>query len=358
MVCHMVSDSWLLCVFWHNTLQCMPWIPRHRPSADGPQRSRDCWKKFRRSEEEYCVLPVRRLCTGYVHSRHKTVNPGLTKNAAGAVLGAVFGAVLSEFVWWPWTYWVQGILLFAYAASSFLILPFDEHNPAEGSSKPTFNFAGKITGVSGLILFNSAWNQASVVGWATPYTYILLIVGIFFFGAFVYIERNLAKHPLVLIRSLSKEATYALSMIACGWASFGIWLYYLWQMFLHLRHHSPLSAAAQQVPVVISGFCASLAVGFFLARTKAPFIMVAAMTCFLVGQMILATAPIDQKYWAQTFVTSVIMPWGMDMSFPCGTIILSNGMPREHQGIAASLGKLSLRPGDPFQKEADPPVCS
>jgi hypothetical protein len=31
------------------------------------------------------------------------------------------------------------------------------------------------------------------------------------------------------------------------------------------------------------------------------------------------------------------MPWGMDLSFPCGTIILSNAMPREHQGIAASL---------------------
>jgi hypothetical protein len=27
----------------------------------------------------------------------------------------------------------------------------------------------------------------------------------------------------------------------------------------------------------------------------------------------------------------------MDLSFPCGTIILSNAMPREHQGIAASL---------------------
>jgi hypothetical protein len=27
----------------------------------------------------------------------------------------------------------------------------------------------------------------------------------------------------------------------------------------------------------------------------------------------------------------------MDLSFPCGTIILSNAMPREHQGIAGSL---------------------
>lgn len=31
------------------------------------------------------------------------------------------------------------------------------------------------------------------------------------------------------------------------------------------------------------------------------------------------------------------MPWGMDMSFPSATIILSNAVSREHQGSAASL---------------------
>ena len=65
--------------------------------------------------------------------------------------------------------------------------------------------------------------------------------------------------------------------------------------------------------------------------------MVAAMACFLTGQILLATTPVSQTYWAQTFVSLVIMPWGMDMSFPAGTIILSNGIPREQQGIAASL---------------------
>lgn len=65
--------------------------------------------------------------------------------------------------------------------------------------------------------------------------------------------------------------------------------------------------------------------------------MVIAMCCFLAGQILIATTPVSQIYWAQTFVSLIIMPWGMDMSFPAGTIILSNGMPREHQGIAASL---------------------
>jgi MFS family permease len=68
--------------------------------------------------------------------------------------------------------------------------------------------------------------------------------------------------------------------------------------------------------------------------------------------------PIHQIYWAQTFVSVVsrfrptlhehvqsqvltsaqlIIAFGMDMSFPAATVIISNQMPPEHQGIAASL---------------------
>jgi predicted MFS family arabinose efflux permease len=42
-------------------------------------------------------------------------------------------------------------------------------------------------------------------------------------------------------------------------------------------------------------------------------------------------------YWAQTFVTTLIIPWGMDMSFPAGTLIMSNAVAKKHQGMAASL---------------------
>jgi hypothetical protein len=193
---------------------------------------------------------------------------------------------------------VMGIVLFAFTATSFLILPADENDLNMGSSKPSFDFTGTITGVVGLILFNFAWNQAGVVGWTTPYTYILLIVGIFFFAAFIYVEIYVAQYPLVPIKSLSKEAIYALSIIACGWSSFGIWVYYLWQLFLQIRHHSVLSSVAQSSPVAISGFLASLVVGCLLAKIKVAYIMVAAMACFLTGQILIATAPVSQTYWA------------------------------------------------------------
>ncbi|KAJ6178646.1 low affinity NH4+ transporter [Penicillium mononematosum] len=39
----------------------------------------------------------------------------------------------------------------------------------------------------------------------------------------------------------------------------------------------------------------------------------------------------------QTFVGIIALPWDMNSSFPAATIILSRAMPRQHQGLAASL---------------------
>lgn len=111
----------------------------------------------------------------------------LTTEITGALLGGVFAAILSQLVYWPWTYWVMAVVLFVYCGTSFLILPLDHLDPTEGS-KPIFDFAGTLTGVTGLILLNFAWNQDAVVGWHVPYTYALMIVGILFFAVFCYIE--------------------------------------------------------------------------------------------------------------------------------------------------------------------------
>jgi MFS family permease len=65
--------------------------------------------------------------------------------------------------------------------------------------------------------------------------------------------------------------------------------------------------------------------------------MCIALTFFTIGTILIMTAPVDQIYWAQTFLCTALIPWGMDMSFPAATLILSNSVKKEHQGIAASL---------------------
>lgn len=104
-----------------------------------------------------------------------------------------------------------------------------------------------------------------------------------------------------------------------------------------IRHETPLLVGAQYTPALVCGLLAAGVTGFMLTHTPVAFTMLIAMVAFFVGQVITATQPVHQVYWAQMFVAILIMPFGMDMSFPAGTVILSNHMPREHQGLAASL---------------------
>jgi|SRR5690242_7822312 len=94
---------------------------------------------------------------------------------------------------------------------------------------------------------------------------------------------------------------------------------------------------AQISPVTISGFVAAITTGHVISRIGPGWVMFISMCAFTIGSIIVATMPPHQIYWAQSFIVTLIIPWGMDMSFPAGTLIMSNAVPKRHQGMAASL---------------------
>ena len=196
---------------------------------------------------------------------------------------------------------------------------------------------GTVTGVAALVLFNFAWNMAPIVGWQTPYVIVCLVLGVSLVGVFFFVEIKHASAPLIPFDALRADVSFVLAMVACGWSCFGIWLYYLLQTLTVLQSASPLEIAAEFSPISVSGALAALCTGFLLHRFGPAYVMLGALTAFTTGAILSATLPIHQTYWAQVFVTTVIMPWGMDMSFPAATLILSNAVSREHQGVAASL---------------------
>ncbi|MCJ1297872.1 Low affinity NH4+ transporter [Hypocenomyce scalaris] len=255
---------------------------------------------------------------------------------SGFLLGAVFSSLLSERLWWPWAYWIMAIACCSCGISGSLLIP----EAPDGKTKPKgasqFDYLGSITGIAGLVSFNIAWNQAPVVGWGTPYVIVLLILGLISILAFFLVERRVAQ-PLLPLDALSGKVGFVLGCIVLGWSSFGIWIFYIWQFWEVERGLSPLLATARTLPIGVSGLVAAITTGFLLGRMRTSSIMVIALCAFVIGNVLLATAPINQTYWGQTFVSLIIMCWGMDMSFPAATITLSDLVSHEHQGIAASL---------------------
>ncbi|KAL2005158.1 hypothetical protein VTN00DRAFT_3008 [Thermoascus crustaceus] len=249
----------------------------------------------------------------------------------GFVLGALFASLLAELAWWPWAYWIMAILCALLAAVLLVVLP-DLRHPSECQS---FDYAGAISALVGLTLFNVALNQAPSAGWSLPYVILLLVLGIASGVLFFFIEQRV-RRPLIPVKQMSSESLYVLGCIALGWSSFGIWLFYPWEFLETLRRVSPLEATAQIVPGSITGLAAALMTGFLLGRVRKPYIMIAALLSFCAGNVILATMPVHQSYWLQAFWSVIIMPFGMDLSFPTATVIMSDLVPRSHQAVAAS----------------------
>ncbi|KAF2111442.1 major facilitator superfamily-domain-containing protein [Lophiotrema nucula] len=259
----------------------------------------------------------------------------------GATAGAVFAALLADLAWWPWSFWILSIVCVVVMVLAYIILP-DESVAApqlktSGRQRPNFDYWGSITGVSGLVLINFALNQAPLVRWTEPYIGSLLGVGVLLMVAFILVELYATEYPLIPIRGLQKDAIFALTCIFVGWSSHGIWAYYLYLFLEHLRGHSALLTAAETSPVAITGLLFAFSTVWLIKRFNVSFVMFISMTFFMVGALLLGTMPLHQTYWAQTFVSILIMPGAMNLSYPAASILMSSALPKEKQGIAASL---------------------
>nr|POE53625.1 drug resistance protein [Quercus suber] len=276
--------------------------------------------------------------------------PGSRKNMAfaafgatapgGSIVGAAFAGLLA-LAWWPWTFWAMAIALAGIAVAVQVVIPDPQVLPkAPRNFKELVNnldLVAATVGITALILFNFAWNQAPIVGWRSPYVIVCLILGVLMVPIFFYLELRVSPDPLIPFSVLNSTNAFVLACIACGWANFGVWVFYLWQILEVLRGASPLLASAYLSPLVIAGAIAAIMTGVLLGHLRAAWVMVIAMAAFLAGNLLIATLPPHQIYWAQIFVCACIAPIGMDMSFPAGTIYLSNSIEKERQGVAASL---------------------
>jgi hypothetical protein len=109
---------------------------------------------------------------------------------------------------------------------SIVILPSvplraDVHNLSQRERFHELDLLGATVGITAMILFNFAWNQAPGFGWGHPYIYVLLIIGILLFPVFFWVEIKVAKKPLIPFDVLSTDVSFVLTCIACGWAAFG-----------------------------------------------------------------------------------------------------------------------------------------
>ena len=258
----------------------------------------------------------------------------------GAYSGVLFGSLFAQLTWWPWMFFTSSIVCIILACLAHVILPAPK--PARSMISFTENvrkmdWLGAFTGIAALVVMNVAWNCAAAYGWHTQWIFMLLILGLILAAGFVLIETKIAEQPMLPFKILKIEVGFVLAAVGLGWASFGIWLYYTWQYLLLIRQNLPLEATAQFLPILPVGILATAITGHLLHKMRPAWILTMALAAFTTGSIFMLGVRIDQTYWSLTFLSLMIIPFGMDMSFPAATVIMSNAVPKDKQGIAGSL---------------------
>ncbi|KAH9239243.1 hypothetical protein K456DRAFT_1747033 [Colletotrichum gloeosporioides 23] len=245
--------------------------------------------------------------------------PGQRKDTAlslyssGAPLGFVIGSVMSSVFAvnfaWEWCFFVLAAVCFSAAGLSVLILP--QQDPRKecciNDIWVKLDFTGIILSTLGLALFSFAWNQAPAVGWRTPHIYFLLIIGVLLLAAFVYNETVVA-NPLVPLRIM--EA---------------------------VRDWDCLVASAAVVPMAVESLTVAFLLTYLTPGIEVYWAFLVSFIGFTSASVLVATAPLDQTYWANIFVSTLLLPLGIVMAGPLATILLRNSLPEDYRRVIGGL---------------------
>ncbi|EXJ86790.1 hypothetical protein A1O3_03744 [Capronia epimyces CBS 606.96] len=258
----------------------------------------------------------------------------------GAMTGLVFGSLFAM-AWWPWTFWSQAIgvaFVTGFAAWTIPDLPREKEEIRPLRQKlDRLDLPGGAAGVMALVLFNFAWNQAVVVTWREPYVYVCLILSFVFGTLFFYIEIHQARYPILPVAAFTSDISFVFACTAAGWATFGIWLFYAVRVALDIGGQTPIQVAAWFTPILVTGVASALAVGKIIGKVPASYIMAVGQLAFLVTSIIMAFRPPDSIYWTYFFFGTIIANIGMDTSLPAAIMIFASTVPRQYQGMGASI---------------------
>ncbi|KAL6854796.1 hypothetical protein ACO1O0_005923 [Amphichorda felina] len=258
----------------------------------------------------------------------------------GAMVGALFTGLFIEKAEWKWLFIFIALLGTLFYVSLFFIMP--REGPVDKGGK--IDFIGAFLGLSCLVLFSFTWNQAPSVGWDTPYIIVTLILSLALGGGFVLWENRFTNDPILPMGIFKAPSFGALIFVVLvTYMGFSISTFYMvaWQQII--RGWGVMQVSLGWLPFVFGTTFAVGLAAWLIPRLEAQWIMAFGIVSTVISDLLLATQPEQQTYWAQTFPAVLFGSLCPDFIFVAGQVIASSSVKKSQQGVAGSLvGTLNL----------------
>jgi len=253
--------------------------------------------------------------------------------AGGGAVGLILGGVLTQYVSWRWTLYVN--LVFAAIAVAGAVAWI---RPIRPDARPRMDWPGAVLACVGLFLIVFGFSRAETAGWTAPETIGSLAAGVLLLAGFVVAEQR-SDHPLLPLRVIldrTRGGSYAAVFIT-GIAIFATFLFLTYYLQV-IKGESPLATGLLFLPMIgcilISSNLSSI-VG--LPRLGPRVLIATGMLLGAGGMAYLAQVSVTSSYASAVLPALLILGLGFGMIFAPAINTATFGVARRDSGVASAL---------------------
>jgi EmrB/QacA subfamily drug resistance transporter len=253
--------------------------------------------------------------------------------AGGGAIGLILGGVLTQYLSWRWTLYVN--LVFAVVAVAGALAYISSSRPAV---RPQMDWPGSVLACAGLFMIVFGFSHAETAGWTAVLTIGSLVLGVVLLAAFVLAEQRVS-HPLLPLRVILDRARGG-SYVAVGLvgiAIFGLFLFLTYYLQV-VKGYSPVTSGLLFLPMVgcilLSSNLSSIV---FLPRLGPRVLIATGMVLGTAGTAYLSRITVTSGYAGAVLPALLILGLGFGMIFAPAINTATAGVAREDSGVASAL---------------------
>jgi EmrB/QacA subfamily drug resistance transporter len=251
--------------------------------------------------------------------------------SAGASIGLVLGGMLTSWISWRWSLFINvpiGIVLVSLAPR---YLPETERHTGQ------FDLAGAATSTLGMSALVYGLVRAAETSWGDAVALGSFAGAAIMLAAFVTIEKRASQPitPLRLFASRKRVGAYAARLLMVG-AMFGMF-FYLTQFLQGAEGYSALKAGLSFLPVTVTIFAMVKVVPRLLGRIGPEQTLVGGLVLALAGLLWLSRISTTTDYWTGIALPMLLIGAGMGLAFTPLTQAAIAGVDNHDAGAASGL---------------------
>ena len=260
----------------------------------------------------------------------------------GGAIGLILGGLLTEYLNWRWTFYVN--IPFAVVAVAGAVLVIRE--PEGARNRNRLDVPGVLLVTSGLVSLVYAFTLAESDGWGSGKTIGFFVAAAVLLAAFLVVESKVAAPllPLRVVTERNRGGVYlSLGLAVIG--MFGLFLFLTYYLQVVLGY-SPVKSGLAFMPMVAGMITGSTQIGARLMTRVAPrLLMVPGFLLASVGMGILTQIDIGSSYPALILPGLVLMGLGMGTAFMPAMSLATHGVEPRDAGVASAMVNTSQQVG-------------